>query len=343
MKRLNIDDIVGNDDIKAQLKIAYGAARLNNKPLPHMLLAGRSGCGKTTTSRAIADMGNSFFCEVTPDAIKTPEDLAKVFDKFPLEGYDFNTGEIVGTINPAVLFIDEAHRLSLKAEEMLGIAMENWSHSYTAGKGRKKEIRTVWIPKFTLICATTMEGSLSKPFRDRFKMTYIFKEYSFPEALTIIRRHADRMGLQIDDVSIARIAIRSRGVPRLMVKYLENVADAMTYLERANITVDLVEAQFQLMKIDDAGLTEADVIILKTLNDSDLPVGLDVLALQTNQDKSTISEVNEPFLLKMGMIERSKQGRVITDAGVEHLVKHGHIEAPKDGELKARVISRRSV
>lgn len=342
MSKLTIDEIVGNDGIKTQLKIALGAAIANNRPIPHMLLAGRAGCGKTSTSKAIAEMGGNGFCEVSPDALRTAEDLANVFDKFPIDGYDLVTGQVVGKISPPILFIDEAHRLSVKAEEMLGIAMENWNHSYTSGRGRKKEMRTVWIPKFTLICATTMEGMLTKPFRDRFKMTYIFKEYNLEESLVIIARHAVKKGIKIDDVSIMRIAIRARGVPRLMVRYLEAVADAMTYLGRESITVDLVEAQFQLMKIDEAGLSESDVIILKTLHESDLPVGIDVLALQTNQDKSTISEVNEPYLLKLGMIERSKQGRVITEEGIKHLVKNGHIQAPKD-EANSRVLSRRSV
>ncbi len=342
MANLTIDDIIGNDDIKAQLKIALGAAKLNNRQLPHMLLAGRAGCGKTTTAQAIAEMGGSYFREVSPDALRAPEDLVSVFDKFPLDGYDFHTGEIVGTINPAILFIDEAHRLSLKAEEMLGIAMENWTHSFTTGKGRKKENITAWVPRFTLICATTMEGLLSKPFRDRFKMMYIFKEYSFDESVRIIRVHADKRGLKIDDVSIARIAQRSRGTPRLMVRYLERIADAMVYLGRTEVTIDLVEAQFNLMKIDEIGLTESDITILKTLHNSELPVGIDTLALHTNQDKNTIVEVNEPYLLKLGMIERSKQGRVITDNGVEHLIKSGLIPAPKEAPA-SRVLSRRSV
>ncbi len=342
MTRLTIDDIIGNDAIKTQLKIAQGAARLNNRQLPHMLLAGRAGCGKTTTAQAIAEMGGSYFREVSPDALKTPEDLVSVFDKFPMDGYDFHTGEILGTINPSILFIDEAHRLSLRAEEMLGIAMENWTHSFTIGKGKKKENITAWVPKFTLICATTMEGLLSKPFRDRFKMMYIFKEYNFDESVQIIRVHANKKGLTIDDISIARIAQRARGTPRLMVRYLERIADAMTFLGKTGITIDLVEAQFNLMKIDEIGLTESDITILKILYASELPVGIDTLALHTNQDKNTIAEVNEPYLLRLGMIERSKQGRIITDNGVEHLVKSGLITPPKE-VTTSRVLSRRSV
>jgi holliday junction DNA helicase RuvB len=338
MKPIQMEEIIGNDDIKTQIKIAYGAARLHNRPLPHLMLAGRSGCGKTTTAKAVADMGGSYFRELSPDSLKTAEELATVFQKLPDEGYDYQTGEVVGNINPSILFIDEAHRLSLKAQEMLGIAMENWKHTFIVGKGRSRGPITTWVPKFTLICATTMEGTLSKPFRDRFKLTYIFKEYNFDESMKIVFMHAQKRNIKIDASSAARIAIRGRGTPRLIIKYLDAVHDAMSFLQRDSITVELAEAQFDLMKIDEVGLNEADIIILKSLYDSELPVGIDSLALRTNQDKETVSGVNEPYLIKLGFIERSKQGRIITETGIAHLAKHGYINKNSSSADIGRVL-----
>lgn len=327
---IDFESFIGNESVKQQIKIALGAARLHNRPLPHTLLLGPPGMGKTSLSRAIANYGQMPFIELSPEAIGSPEDLAEVFNKLPADGYDRLTGEVIGTINPPVIFIDEAHRLSLKAEESLGIAMENWRHSFIEGRGRRKRNVTCWVPRFTLVCATTIEGGLSKPFRERFKLTYSFKEYSLSEALQVLLLHAKLLGITIDGQCAMRIAQRARGTPRLLVRYLESVRDAMVFLGRENLTgldgIGLVEAQFELMKIDPEGLTEGDIAILKALYESDYELGWETLALQTNQDKKTVSEVIEPFLLRLGLITRSKQGRVITDRGVEHLVKYNHIE-----------------
>lgn len=338
MAGLALDDLIGNDHIKAQLRIAQGAARLHNRALPHMLLAGLPGCGKTSTARALAASSGSPFVETNPESLKTAEDIQGLFDRLPLEGYD-NQGEIVGIINPAIIFIDEAHRLALKSEEMLGIAMEEWKHHFTVGSGKKKEPLTSWVPRFTLVCATTKEGSLSKPFRDRFKLTYIFNEYSLPESVKMVMLHAGQKNVSIDENSAVRIAQRSRGTPRLIVRYLERVIDAMVVMARENITVDLVEAQFNLMGIDPEGLTQTDIIILKALHESDVPVGLESLALKTNQDQSTVKDTNEPYLIRSGFMERGKRGREITERGIEHLVKYKHI-TPQKKQAFGRILNK---
>jgi len=297
-------------------------------------------CGKTTTANAVAVLDDSYFSVLSPDGIREGSDLFQVFDKLSKIGYD-GTGEIVGLIQPGILFIDEAHRLTLRAQEMLGIAMEEWTLTFTAGRGRKKYTITRRVPRFTLICATTLEGRLSKPFRDRFKKNFVFKPYPLAEALKILRVHANKRKLNINDEAIARIAIRSRGTPRYMVNYLDAVAETMTYLSKDIIEVDLVEAQFQLMGIDTNGLTQTDIIILKSLHDSELPVGIDTLSLQTNQDPLTISQVNEPYLLRLGLIERTKTGRTITEKGTEYLLKQEHVQ-PNPALDSAWVLSRHS-
>lgn len=335
-----LDNIVGNEHIKAQLSIAYGAARLNNRPLPHMLLSGRPGCGKTTTAKALAELGGAKFVEVSAEGLKTAEDIQRIFENLPDDGYG-PSGEIIGEIKPAIIFVDEAHRLTLKSEEMLGISMENWTHTFSEGRGKKKQVLTTWVPQFTLVCATTKEGSFSKPFRDRFKLVYIFNEYDLEESIEIVKKHASKKGISLTDNAAVRIAQRGRGTPRTMVRFLERMVDAMLVLGQDELTVEIVEAQFQLMGIDPEGLTRTDIAILKKLNDSELPVGLESLALLTNQDQETIREVNEPYLLTTGLMERGKQGRVITNKGIEHLVKYGHIEETvEETKTIKRVLSR---
>lgn len=337
---LTLKDIIGNEAMKTQLNIAFGASRLRNRPIPHILLSGIAGAGKTTTAQALAAMDGSYFTQLGADALKTPEDLAKVFNKLPDEGYDPVTGEIVGAIRPAIIFIDEIHQLSLKTEELLGITMEKFIHTYTIGRGKNKEIITTWVPKFTLVGATTKEGNLSKPFRDRFKLSFIFSPYNLENSQKIVFLHAQKMNLSITEEAILEIAKRGRGTPRLMVGFLERMADTKDVLGREQITADLVQAQFELLEIDYLGLTQTDRIILLELHKASGPTGLETLAIKTNQDKKTITEVNEPYLIRVGLIERSGRGRLLTDLGTKHLTKLGYIEEEKSGAID-RVIHRK--
>jgi len=277
-------------------------------------------------SKALAALNDVPFFEVSPESIKSAEDLAQIFSKFSPEGYELATGVKTSSIKPPILFIDEAHRLSLKGEEVLGIAMENWRLTFSQGRGAKKKQATAWVPEFTLVCATTKEGELSKPFRDRFKFIFIFNRYSLDEAKQIIKLHADKLDILIDDKSVEEIAKRGRGTPRLLVRYLDNMRDSMLVLNRDRITSDLVEAQFKLMSIDPVGLTKVDRKILLELYNSEYPKGLDSLAVTTSLDPKTIVDVNEPFLILLGFIERTKGGRVITEKGKKHLSSLGLIE-----------------
>jgi Holliday junction DNA helicase RuvB len=338
MSKIHLSELIGNKNIRTQLTIANGAARLHNKAMGHILFSGLAGCGKTSSAKAIAHLSEAPFFEVSAESIKTAEELAQLFNKFPSQGYDEATGEKVGTINPPIVFIDEAHRMTLKTEEMLGITMENYRHTYTTGRGRNKCTVTAWVPEFTVICATTKEGELSKPFRDRFKFDFVFSSYSVDESVQIAQLHADKKGIKIDSASLEAIAKRSRGTPRLIVKYLDAVHDSMVYMEKAHITLSLTEAQFDLMGINSIGLRNADIIILKDLYNSEGPQGLESLAVKTNLDPKTITEANEPYLIRLGLIERTKGGRVITDAGVNHLIDEGYVKAPQLEVGASRII-----
>lgn len=338
MSRLHLADLIGNEKIRTQLTIAHGASRLHNKAMGHVLFTGQAGCGKTTSAKALAALSGAPFHEVSPESIKSPEELAQVFNKFPEDGYNLETGEKEGIINPPIVFVDEAHRLSLKTQEFLGIAMENFVLTFSQGKGRNKRVVTAWVPEFTLVCATTKEGELSKPFRDRFKLTFVFNHYKMSESEEIVKLHANKKAIPIDQDSIAAIARRGRGTPRVLVRFLERIEEARVYLQRECIKTDLVEAQFSLMGIDSIGLTTADTTILKHLYDNGAPTGLDSLAVMTSIDPKTIAEVNEPYLILLGFMERTRGGRVITEAGIKHLTNCGHIKTTEPEFSNSRVL-----
>jgi len=341
MAELQLGELIGNKSIRMQLTIAHGAAKLHNRAMGHILFSGLAGCGKTTSAKALALLGESVFLEANPESLRSAEDLTLLFNKFPETGYDTTTGEKEGSVDPPIVFIDEAHRLTLKAQELLGIAMENFRHTYIVGKGRHKHIVTAWVPEFTLVIATTKEGDLSKPFRDRFMANYVFGSYTYEESIDILKLHAGKRAIPIDEKAVTAISRRGRGTPRTLVKFLENMHDSMVYLGRKEITLDLVESRFQLMGIDPVGLTSEDIVILRDLYFSEGPKGIDSLAVKTNLDPRTIMEVNEPFLILLGFMERSKSGRIITDDGERHLINYGHVEPPTASQAgSARILHR---
>jgi Holliday junction DNA helicase RuvB len=340
MSTLQLAELIGNQAIRTQLTIASGAARLHNRAMGHVMFSGLPGCGKTTTARALALLRDVPFFEVNPESIRSAEDLAKLFSKFPGDGYDISSGAKEGTIVPPIVFIDEAHRLTLKIQELLGIAMEEFRHTYSVGRGQRKQTVTEWVPDFTLVCATTKVGDLSKPYRDRFMADFVFGSYTFEESVEILRLHAGHKRLNIDRAAIEAIAARGRGTPRVLVRFLLNMEDQRVFLGRDGITKDIVEARFELMGMDSIGLTPGDITIMKDLYYSEGPIGLDSLSVRTNLDPRTIAEVNEPYLIRLGFIERSKSGRIITEKGIEHLISEGIIEAPETKAAISRVIAR---
>ena len=318
--------IVGNDDIKKQLMVSIGAAKRRGLPLPHILFAGAAGCGKTTTSKAVAVAMGVPYIPVSPYNLRTGKIIFdEIVSKLPWNGYD-NKGNIVGKIIPSIVFIDEIHNIPLKGQEILGLMMENWEFP----SSRRK---TGNIPRFTLVGATTMEGMLSKPMRDRFKSILRFNTYSLSDSIKIVENYVmTGKGLKISRENAVEIARRSRGVPRLIIRYIDWMSDLLlvsTTGKGDEITGEITSRAFKLMGIDERGLGEVDLKILKCLAESDTPTGLDTLIVISNETSKTIEQVIEPFLIQTGLIKRTPSGRVITEAGRDCLEEKGIVASSR--------------
>ena len=306
-------EIIGQEGKLSQIKIALKSAKIRNRELPHMMLSGAPGCGKTTIARYVAEESGGDLIQTIPDSIKSHKDIITMFEKANHDNYDAK-GNRVGPIKPSVIFIDEAHRLSLASQEMLGIAMEN----YTLETGRSNQL--FWIPYFTLLCATTLSGNLSRPFINRFKIVMTFTPYNVDQSCDIVKSHCKRIDVKIDEDVIPEIARRCRGVPRMAISLIERTRDLSLALGLDRITLAIAQATFLNIGIDDAGFTETEIRILKVLYDNDdTPIGLDNLAIITNEAVRTLKDSVEPYLIQQGMMIRSGSGRTITRLGRTYL------------------------
>lgn len=325
---ITLTNFVGNGDLVRLLRISIAAAKERNLSLPHVLLKGPAGTGKTTLAEVIAREFGVEMMALTPQTAKKTEDLRKLFLQMPGEGYDLQ-GNIVGKIQPQIVFVDECHQLSLLAQENLGIAMQDWRLPVKVNGKDAFE----WVPRFTLIGATTLPGKLSKPFLDRFKIQSDFETYSQDESIQIVRLHASNQKLELSEGVAEAIARRSRGVARLIVRFLDRLADAAVVASQGRehlrnvVSLELAETMFrQFLKVDDRGLTKSDLKILIQLNKLNDPVGVDTLATIANEDKTTIERAVEPYLIQEGLLIRTKRGRVITEEGRRYLAACGYTD-----------------
>lgn len=304
--------LIGHEKTKRQIIIAAQSAMKRNKAIPHILFTGAAGCGKTSMAMYLANKFGLPFLSTTPNEVKDYKSVIAVLEKLDHKAYD-RKGNRIGKITPTLLFFDEIHNLPLKGQELLGLAMEKFVMD--SGKSNKY----YWVPFFTLIGATTIAGKLSKPFLNRFKMDFIFEPYPLNEMVEIVKVHADRLGIKLSTIGIQSIAKRGRGIPRTVVGYTERVRDKMVAIDSKWATPYLIKNVFEDMGIDEEGLTSTELKILKILLNSDIPVSLDNLSIITEEDRKTIKDYAEPFLIRKGFILISGQGRILTEKGRKYI------------------------
>lgn len=300
------DDYIGQSTIKANLRILLQAAKEREHPPEHILFYGPPGLGKTTLAHLIAkDMGAAMKSTSGP-AIEKVGDLASVLT-------NLSPGDI--------LFIDEVHRLNKMIEEVLYPAMESGSLNIIIGKGPSARTIQLDLPPFTLVAATTRIGDISAPLRSRFSGgIYRLEFYTNEEIGKIIKRSAAILETPIEDEGVAEIAARSRQTPRTANHFLKRCRD-FAQVNRTSITKDIVRKALALMEIDEIGLTSNDRRILEVLIEkfNGGPVGLGTLAAAISEEQNTLEDVNEPYLLQLGLLERTPRGRVATQKAYEHL------------------------
>jgi len=301
-----LDQYIGQEKAKNNLKIFIEAAKNRNEPLDHVLLYGPPGLGKTTLSTIIAnEMGVNIKVTSGP-AIEKPGEMAAILNN--LSEND-------------ILFIDEIHRLNRQVEEVLYPAMEDYSIDIMIGKGQAARSIRLDLPKFTLIGATTRAGLLTAPLRDRFGVINKLEFYNISELKKIIIRSADILGVEIDDKGAEEMARRSRGTPRLANRLLKRVRDFAQVKYDGVITEDVANTALNLLEVDKLGLDRGDRSILDTIISKFAggPVGLDTLAAALGEDSGTLEDVYEPYLIQNGLIQRTPRGRIATPTAYEHL------------------------
>ncbi|MDI6857089.1 MAG: Holliday junction branch migration DNA helicase RuvB [Dehalococcoidia bacterium] len=301
-----LDEYIGQDRVKENLRIAMAAAQMRREPLDHVLLYGPPGLGKTTLSYIIAaEMGVSVRVTSGP-AIERPGDLAAILTNLHRED---------------VLFIDEIHRLARAVEEILYPAMEDFALDLVLGKGPGARSVRLSLPPFTLVGSTTRYAMLSPPLRDRFGAVYRLDFYDVAAVSDIIRRSARILDVEIEEGGVREIAQRARGTPRVANRLLKRVRDYAQVMADGVITESVAVDALARLEIDFLGLDEVDHKVLRTIIEKfdGGPVGLDTIAASISEEADTIMDVYEPYLMQVGFLQRTPRGRVATRLAYEHL------------------------
>ncbi|WP_456109756.1 Holliday junction branch migration DNA helicase RuvB [Roseburia hominis] len=301
-----LDDYIGQQKAKENLKVYIEAAKARGESLDHVLFYGPPGLGKTTLAGIIANEMGTHMKVTSGPAIGKPGEMAAILS-------NLQEGD--------VLFVDEIHRLNRQVEEVLYPAMEDYAIDIMIGKGATARSIRLDLPKFTLVGATTRAGLLSAPLRDRFGVVHHLEFYTVEELKTIILHSALTLGVEIDEEGAYEMARRSRGTPRLANRLLKRVRDFAQVKYDGRISKEVASFALDLLEVDKMGLDQNDRNILMTMigKFAGGPVGLDTLAAAIGEDAGTIEDVYEPYLVKNGLINRTPKGRVVTELAYQHL------------------------
>ncbi|HHX16595.1 MAG TPA: Holliday junction branch migration DNA helicase RuvB [Mollicutes bacterium] len=310
----SIDEYIGQEDIKQNLKVFIEASKMRDESLDHVLLYGPPGLGKTTLACIIANELGTNIKTASGPTIEKSGDLAAILSA--LEPGD-------------VLFIDEIHRMPRYIEEILYSAMEDFSLDIIVGsEGSSRNIK-IDLPPFTLVGATTRAGDLSSPLRDRFGIISKLNYYSVEELVAIIKRTGRVMDVNVDDAAALELAKRSRGTPRIANRLFKRVCDFALVLGSGSVDLEITRTSLDRLKVDEIGLDDTDHQLLLTIitKFNGGPVGLEAIASSIGEEVTTIEDVYEPYLLQTGFMKRTPRGRIATDLAYEHL------KISKDGQL----------
>ena len=301
-----LDEYIGQDKVKENMKIYIESAKKRGEPLDHCLFYGPPGLGKTTISNIIANEMHSNIKITSGPAIEKPGDLAALLTN--LSEFD-------------VLFIDEIHRLSKSIEEILYPALEDFTLDIVIGKGPSAKSIRLDLPKFTLIGATTKAGSLTTPLRDRFGIIHRLEVYSIEDLTTIVKRSSKILNVKIEEEAAKEIARRSRGTPRIANRLLKRVRDYAIVLGDGDITLKIAKHALNKLEIDELGLDEIDRKLLESMivQYGGKPVGIEALAVTIGEEVDTIEDVYEPYLIQIGFIARTLRGRIVLPPAYKHL------------------------
>jgi Holliday junction DNA helicase RuvB len=298
-------DFVGQERVKEQLGIALAAAKARGEALDHVLLVGPPGLGKTSLAYIVREELGVGIRSVAGPALER-KDVAAILTS--IEDRD-------------VVFVDEIHRMSRAAEEILYPALEDFRLDIVMGQGAAARTLTLDLPPFTLVGATTRTGLLTSPLRDRFGMTFRLDYYEAEQLAQIVRRSAKILDVQIADDAADEISRRARGTPRIANRILRRVRDVAQVRHQGSITMPVAQEALELLEVDNAGLERIDRELLRTIvvKFDGGPVGLSTLAVSLGEEPDTIEDVYEPFLLQLGFIQRTPRGRTITKLGRAHV------------------------
>ncbi|HUS26013.1 MAG TPA: Holliday junction branch migration DNA helicase RuvB [Nevskiaceae bacterium] len=311
---------IGQERLKQNLKLAIDAARKRGEPLDHVLLYGPPGLGKTTMASVIANEMGAQIRVTSGPAIERAGDLASL---------------LTNLADGDILFIDEIHRLNRSVEEVLYSAMEDFKLDIMLGKGPSARSLRLDLPKFTLIGATTRTGALAAPLRDRFGMIHRLEFYQPAEIKQIIHRAADILTVKIDAAAAQELAQRSRLTPRIANRLLKRVRDYADVNGDGIIDTHISTKALQLLEVDELGLDPADRMLLLAIIDNyhGGPVGVETLAALTAEERSTIEDFYEPYLMQIGLLERTPRGRKVTHKTYKHLGRTPHPQADQTNLL----------